>query len=241
MTKLSGAAADARLVKSWERILSQDSATQEIIHVLARPTEYPAWISGFPPFEAWVRNGYQANETVWHTFAEIAIPWPYIHSARRATALGIPNTRIFVLKRTQWEAAPSWLTYLAEVHLPAIAALAGETLYRVWLEDCRSSGLQDRDYDVNLFGADGVMLAGYHHGDVNWRVFLADDCNPDLSGKERDFIHSMRDFAVARGELVKLPPELHPGLRSGDLNLPGLSLPLISPWRGRQPGRAADR
>jgi hypothetical protein len=215
---LSGAAADARLAKAWERIFSQDSATQQIIHVLARPTEHPAWISGFPPFEAWVRNGCQANAAVWHTFAEIAMTWPYIRSARRAIALGIPNTRIFLLQRSQWESAPSWLRYLAEVHLPAIAALAGETLYRVWVEDCRRSGLPDRDYDVNLFGADGVMLAGYHNGDVDWRVFMADDCNPDSSRKERDFINSMRDFAVARGELVKLPTELHPGLRRGDLN-----------------------
>jgi hypothetical protein len=212
MNKLSGAAAEGRLVKAWERVFSQDSATQQIIHVLARQTEYPAWLAGFSPFEAWVRNGYEANEMVWHTFAEIAIPWPYIHNARRASALGIPNTRIFVLQRTQWESAPSWLRYLAEVHLPAIAALAGEALYQVWLEDFRSSGLQDRDYDVNLYGADGVMLAGYQNGDVNWRVFLADDCNLDLSRKEHDFINSMRDFAVERGQLVKLPADLHPGL-----------------------------
>jgi hypothetical protein len=211
MTKLSGAAADARLGQAWETVFSQDSAAQQIIHVLTWPTEYPAWLTGFPPFEAWGRNGDEADEAVWRTFAEIAIPWPYIRSARRATALGIPNTRIFVLKRSQWQSAPSWLRYLAQVHLPAIAALAGEKLYRVWLEDCRSAGLQDRDYDVNLFGAGGIMLAGYHNGDVDWRVFLADDGDQDLSGREHDFINSMRDFAVARGELVKLPPELHPG------------------------------
>jgi hypothetical protein len=212
MTKLSGAAAEARLGKAWERIFSQDSAAQQIIHVLTWPTEYPAWLVGFSPFEAWVRNGCEANEAVWRTFAEIAVPWPYIHNARRASALGIPNTRIFVLERSQWESAPSWLQYLAEVHLPAIAALSGEALYRVWLEDCRSSGLQDRDYDVNLFGAGGVMLAGYQNGDVNWRAFLADDCNLDLSRQEHDFINSMRDFAVEHGELIKLPPALHPAV-----------------------------
>ena len=208
MNKLSGAAAEARLAEAWERIFSQDPATQQIIHVLARPTEYPTWLTGFSPFEAWMRNGCEANDKIWNIFAEIAIPWPYIHNARRATAIGIPNVRIFILKRTEWELAPSWLQYLAEVHLPAIAALAGETLYRVWLEDCRDSGLPDRDYDVNLWGADGVMLAGYHDGDVGWRVFLADDRNPDRSRTERGFIISMRDFASERGELVKLPPEL---------------------------------
>jgi hypothetical protein len=208
MGKLSGAAAEARLARAWERIFSHDPATQQIIHVLARPTEYPAWLTDFPPFQAWTRNGCEANDKVWSAFAEIAITWPYIHSARHAIAIGIPNVRIFVLKRTQWESAPSWLRYLAEVHLPAIAALAGERLYRVWLEDCLNSGLQDRDYDVNLYGADGVMLAGYQNGDVNWRTFLADGCSPDLSSEERDFIISMRDFAAAHGELVKLPPEL---------------------------------
>jgi hypothetical protein len=157
-----------------------------------------------------MRNGCEANDKVWRTFAEIAIPWPYIHNARRAIAVGIPNVRIFVLKRAQWETAPSWLHYLAEVHLPAIAALTGEKLYRVWLEDCRDSGLQDRDYDVNLYGADGVMLAGYRNGDVNWRAFLADDSDPGLFREERDFIISMHDFASARGELVKLPAELQP-------------------------------
>jgi hypothetical protein len=210
VNKLSGVAAEARLAEAWERIFSQDPATQQIIHVLARPTEYPTWLTGFSPFEAWMRNGCEANDRVWSVFAEVAIPWSYIHNARRATAIGIPNVRIFILKRTQWELAPSWLQYLAEVHLPAIAALTGETLYRVWLEDCRDSGLPDRDYDVNLYGADGIMLAGYQNGDVNWRVFLADDRNPDLSRKERDFLISIRHFASARGELVKLPQELQP-------------------------------
>lgn len=208
MTNLSGAAAEARLARAWEKVFSQDPAMQQIIHVLARPSEYPAWVTDFPPFEAWVRNGCETDDAVWRTFAEIAISWPYIHNARRAIAAGIPNERIFVLKRIEWESAPPWLQYLAEVHLPAIAALAGETLYRVWLEDCRNSGLPDRDYDVNLYGAGGVMLAGYQNGDVNWRVFLADDCNLELSRKERDFIISMRDVAYACGELIKLPPEL---------------------------------
>jgi hypothetical protein len=54
----------------------------------------------------------------------------------------------------------------------------------------------------------GVMLAGYQNGDVDWRVFLADDRNPDLSLKEHNFIISMRDFAAARGQLIELPPEL---------------------------------
>jgi hypothetical protein len=210
MTKLSGAAAEARLDKAWERIFSHDPSLQQIIHVLARPAEYPIWLTDFPPFGAWTRNGCEANDEVWRTFAEIAASWPYIYNARRAIAVGIPNTRIFVLKRTQWESAPSWLHYLTEVHLPAIAGLTGETLYRVWLEDFRNSALPDRDYDVNLYGADGVMLAGYRDGDVNWRVFLADGCSPDESRKEHDYITSMRDFASTRGELIKSPPELQP-------------------------------
>jgi hypothetical protein len=208
MTKLSGAAAEARLAKAWEKIFSEDPAAQQIIHVLARPTEYPAWLTGFSPFEAWVVNGCEADSKVWQTFAEIAVRWPYIHDARRAIYSEISNVRIFVLKRTEWEAAPSWIHYLAEVHLPAIAALAGETLYRVWLEDCRDSGLEDRDCDVNLYGADGVMVAGYQNGDIGWRAFLTDDDDPDLSRKEHDFIIAMHDLAVTRGELVKLPPEL---------------------------------
>lgn len=205
MIKLSGPAAEARIAKAWERIFSQDPTTQQIIHVLTWPTEYPAWLTGFPPFEAWLQNGCEATDEVWCSFAEISSPWPYIRNARHAIAAGIPNVRIFILKRHQWESAAPWLHYLAEVHLPAISALAGETLYQVWLEDCRDFGLPDRGYDVNLYGADGIMLAGYQNGDVNWRVFLADDCNQDHSRKECDYIISMRDFASARGELVKLP------------------------------------
>ena len=208
MTELSGAAAEARLAEAWQQVFGQDPATQQIIHVLTRPTEYPIWLAGFPPFEAWVQNGCKANDDVWRTFAEIAIPWPYIHNARRAMAVGISNERIFILKRAQWESAPPWLRYLAEVHLPAISALAGETLYQVWLEDCLDSGLLERKYDVNLWGAAGVMLAGYQNGDVGWRMFLADDRNPDRSLKEHEFIISMRDFASVRGELIRLPPEL---------------------------------
>jgi hypothetical protein len=210
MTRLSGAAAEARLAEAWEEVFSHDPAAQQIVHVLTPLSEYPVSLAGFPPFEAWIGNGCEANDQVWRTFAEVASPWPYIRNARRAIVAGIPNTRIFVLKRTQWESSPPWLHYLAQVHLPAIAAMAGETLYQVWLEDCRESGLSDRDYDVNLWGAGGVMLAGYQNGDVDWRAFLADDHNPDRSREERNFIISMRDFAIERGELVKLPTELQP-------------------------------
>ena len=208
MTKLSGDAAEARLAKAWENILNQDPASQKIIHVLAPPSELPIWLTEFPPFEAWMRNGCKANDKVCRIFAEIAVPWSYIHNARRAIAIGIPNIRIFVLDRAEWDSAPSWLQYLTEVHLPAIATLTGETLYRVWREDCRNSGLPDRDYDVNLYGADGIMLAGRKDGDDEWRVFLADDRNSDRSCEEREFIYSIYDLASARGDLVRLPPEL---------------------------------
>jgi hypothetical protein len=150
-------------------------------------------------------NGRVADHEVWRAFAEIAVSWPYIRNARRAIAAGLSNVRVFVLERAQWESAPPWSRYLAEVHLPAIAGLAGEKLYRVWLEDCRDAGLPDRDYDVNLWGAAGVMLAGYQDGDVGWRSFLADDGSPDESLRERDFLTSMRDLAFARGQLVELP------------------------------------
>src|SRR5580692_7119404 len=132
MTKLSGAAAEARLAEAWGRVFSRDPGDQQIIHVLTRPTEYPTALASFSPFETWMRNGCKASDEVWRAFAEIAIPWPYIQNARRAAAAGIPNTRIFVVKRDQLETAPLWLQYLSEVHLPAIAGLAGETLYRVW-------------------------------------------------------------------------------------------------------------
>jgi hypothetical protein len=216
MTRLSGAAAEVRLAEAWERVFSQDPATQEIIHVLTRPAEYPAWLAGFPPFEAWMQNGCEASDEVWRIFAKAAMPWPYISDARRAISIGISNVRIFVLERARRESAPPWLRYLAEVHLPAIAALAGETLYQVWLEDCRDSGMPDRGYDVNLLGAGGIMLTGYQNGDVEWRAFLADSPDPDRSRKELDFMMSMRDFASKRGELVRLPPELvniRPGQR----------------------------
>lgn len=212
MAKLSGAAAEARLGEAWDRVFSRDPADQAIIHVLTRPLEFPTGLTGFLPFEAWMRNGCKATDEVWRTFAELATPWPYINNARRAIAVGIPNTRIFVLERDGWENAPLWLQYLSEVHLPAIAALAGEMLYRVWLEDSRASGLPDRVHDVNLWGAAGVMLTGYTNGDVEWRAFLDDDRDPDGSLAERDFIVSMQEFALTQGELITLPPGLRPGL-----------------------------
>jgi hypothetical protein len=208
MAKLSGAAAEARLGKAWDKVFSQDPANQQIIHVLTWPTEFPTGLTGFSPFEAWMLNGGKADDELWRAFAELAISWPYIQNARRADAVGIPNMRIFVLKRDSWESAPRWLQYLSEVHLPAIAALAGETLHRVWLEDSRRFGLPDREYDVNLWGAAGVMLTGYENGDVDWRAFLDDDRDSARSLEERDFIVSMRAFASARGELIELPTEL---------------------------------
>jgi hypothetical protein len=214
MTKLFGAAAEARLAEAWEKVFSQDPAVQQIIHVLTRPTECPAWLTGFSPFEAWLRNDREANDEVWRTFAEIATLWPYIDHARHANAIGISNIRIFVLKRAHRESQPSWLNYLVEVHLPAMAALAGETLYRVWLEDCQGSGLPCREYDVNLWGASGVMLAGYQEGDVAWRAFLADDHNSDQSLKEYNFIISMLDFASAYGQLIELPQDISQGSKA---------------------------
>jgi len=208
VNKLFGAAADARLAEAWDTLFSQDPASQQIIHVLTRPIEFPTALTGFSPFEAWMRNGRKADDEVWRAFAEIATPWAYIHNARRAVALGIPNVRIFVLERDGWDSAPIWLRYLAEIHLPGIAALAGETLYRVWREDCQRSGLPDRVCDVNLWGAAGVMLTGYQNGDVEWRAFLDDDPGPGLSSEEHDFVVSVHDFASAQGELVKLPLEL---------------------------------
>jgi hypothetical protein len=209
MTKLSGVAAEDRLTEAWDTIFGCDPANQRIIHVLTRPTEYPTALTGFPPFKTWTRNGGKASDELWRDFAEIATPWPYVRDARRAGAAGIPNTRIFVLKRDEWKTAPPWLQYLSEVHLPAISGLAGEALYRVWLEDCLTSGLPDREYDVNLWGAAGVMLTGYHNGDVDWRAFLDDDRDPGRSLQEHDFVVSMHAFAAARGESIELPPELH--------------------------------
>lgn len=208
MTRLFGTEADARLTEAWAKVLSQGSATQQIIHVMAQPTEFPAWLTGFLPFEAWIKNCCEANDEVWHTFADTAVQWQYIRNARHAVNVGISNVRIFVLTRKDWESAPPWLQYLAEVHLPAISALAGEALYRVWLEDCRNSGLPDRNYDVNLLGADGVMLAGYQNGDVDWRIFLSDDRDPDQYRTEHDFVIAMHNFASTRGQLVELPPKL---------------------------------
>lgn len=217
MTRLSGAAAEARLADAWDTIFSRDPANQQIIHVLTRPTEFPTGLAGFSPFEAWMRNGYKADEQVWRAFGSLASPWHYISNARRALALGISNTRIFLLERDGWESAPLWLQYLCEVHLPGIAALAGETLYRVWVEDCRDFGLSDRDCDVNVWGAAGVMLTGYLNGDVDWRLFLDDGPDSERSVEERDFVVSMRDFASAHGELISLPAELGPGLLGGCL------------------------
>jgi hypothetical protein len=212
VTRLSGAAAEARLADAWDAIFSRDPANQQITHVLTRPTEFPTGLTGFSPYEAWMRNGCKADAAVWRAFGSIATPWPYISNARRALALGISNTRIFLLERDGWESAPLWLQYLCEVHLPGIAALAGETLYRVWLEDCRAFGLSDRDYDVNIWGAAGIMLTGYLNGDVDWRLFLEDGADQERCLEERDFVVSMRDFASAHGELISLPAELGPGL-----------------------------
>jgi hypothetical protein len=208
MTKRFGAAAENRLAEAWDTIFSHHPANQEIIHVLTWPTELVTGLAGFAPFETWMRNGRKADDEVWHTFAEVAASWPYIHNARRALAAEIVNVRIFTLKRDGWETAPLWLQYLSEVHIPAIAALAGETLYRVWLEDSRDFGVPERVYDVNLWGAAGIMLTGYRDGDVDWREFLDGDRDADRFREERDFVVSMRGFAAARGELIKLPAAL---------------------------------
>jgi len=181
---------------------------QQIVHVLAPPagTERPAWLDGFAAYEAWERDGRTAGPQTWRAFAEVAAAWPYVRNARRAAAAGIPNVRICLLERAGWAAAPAWQRYLAQVHAPGTSALAGEVLYRVWREDCRDAGLADRDCDVNLWGAAGVMVTGYRDGDVDWREFLTEDSgDPGRFAAERTFVAAVRDLAAARGERAELP------------------------------------
>lgn len=208
MIKLSGDSAEAHLAAVWEKILSQPSLGQEIIHVLAEPAVFPEWIADFGPFQAWSRNQCEPSEEIWLSFAAIAESWPYIVNARRAAARGIPNTRILILRRDLQEPVPPWLRYLSEVHLPAISAMSGESLRRVRAGNCHVAGLPVRDCDVNLFGAAGVMLAGGDNGDVEWRAFLNRVDDPEPFREEFDFLVAMRDFAVAEGELAELPPQI---------------------------------
>jgi hypothetical protein len=206
--KLSGRAAEARLAKAWETILGQDPAGQEIIHVLAQPTGFPVWIDGSAPFEKWVRNDYRASGEIWRCFASIAESWSYVRDARRAAEMGIPNVRIIVLEDGPGESAAPWLRYLCEIHLPAISALSGESLYLVQAEDCRASRIPVRGHDANIYGAAGVMLAGGDNGEVDWRAFLADEHDPDELAAELDFVTSVRDIAAAQGTRVVLPAEI---------------------------------
>ena len=208
MVKLSGDAAEARLARAWETILSQDPAGQEIIHVLAQPPVRPSWLADFRPFSAWLRNDCQADAGIWRSFAEIAESWPYIINARRAAARGIPNVRMIVMRDDLRESMPPWLRYLSEVHLPAISALSREKLFRVWAEDCRESGLPVRDYDSNLFGAAGVMIAGGENGNIEWRAFLEETQDPDQFRQEHEYVTSMRDLALHHGDPIALPPAL---------------------------------
>jgi hypothetical protein len=203
--KLSGDTAEARLVKAWETILSHGPAGQEIIHVLAQPTGLPAWIDGSAPFEKWMRNDCEASSEIWRCFASIAESWSYIKDARRAAERGIPNTRIIVVEDGLGESAAPWLRYLCEIHLPAISAMSGESLYLVQAETCRASGLPVRGHDANIYGAAGVMLAGGENGEVEWRAFLADEHDPGELQAELDFVTSMRDLAITQGTQADLP------------------------------------
>jgi hypothetical protein len=206
--KLSGDSAEARLAKAWETILSHDPAGQEIIHVLAQPTGFPAWIDGSAPFEKWMRNDREASSEIWRCFASIAESWSYIRDARRAAELGIPNVRTIVLEDGPGESAAPWLRYLCEIHLPAISAMSGESLYLVPARACRASRIAVRGHDANIYGAAGVMLAGGENGEVEWRAFLADEHDPDEFQAELDFVTSMRDLAITHGTRVNLPAEI---------------------------------
>jgi hypothetical protein len=205
MIRLTGEAAEARLAEAWATIHGASSVTQQIVHVLRPPTRHPAWLDEDWCYTDWVARDYEPAEETWKGFAYVASSWPYTRDARRARAALIPNIRVCVLERARWESAPPWLQFIAEVHLPATAVVAGEALYRVWREDCREAGLPDRDYDVNIWGAAGVMLTGYgsSYGDVAWRAFLEN--GQDGYREERDFALSARDLALERGELIRLP------------------------------------
>jgi hypothetical protein len=208
VNKLSGDTAEARLAKAWETILSHDPAGQEIIHVLAQPTGFPAWIDGSAPFGKWMRNDGEASSEIWHCFASIAESWSYIKDARQAAERGIPNTRIIVVEDGLGESAAPWLRYLCEIHLPAISAMSGESLYLVQAQTCRASRIPVRGHDANIYGAAGVMLAGGDNGEVEWRAFLADEHDPDEAEAELGFVTSMRDLAITQGVRADLPAEI---------------------------------
>jgi hypothetical protein len=69
------------------------------------------------------------------------------------------------------------------------------------------AGLPDRDCDVNLWGAAGIMLTGYRDGDVDWREFLDGSDDGDLARfeAERGFVTAVRDLAPVCGDRVDLP------------------------------------
>lgn len=208
MYKLSGEAAEAGLAKAWETILQQDPAGQEIIHVLPSPEVEPAWISDSPVYQQWLKQGREPSDEIWRAFGETARSWPYIVDARRAAARGIPNTRIFYLPpQINLPDIPPWVQYLATIHLPGIAVLAGETHYKVdrRIFQREESDLTPRDYDVNIFGAAGVMLAGETNGNVDWRAFIDETSDPERYRAEREHVLAVRDFVVEKCGRGRIP------------------------------------
>lgn len=199
MIKFSGDAADKELARAWETILGQDPDGQQIIHVLAQPAVEPAWITEFPVYREWLASGCTAGASIWDSFTRTAGTWSYVTAARQAADAGIPNTRILILRRGITR-SPLWLRYLATAHLPGISSLAGERLYHLHARTCRTAGLPVRDYDVNLWGAAGIMTAGGDNGDIDWRAFLRPGEDPEAYAAEHAYITAIRDLAVTQGE-----------------------------------------
>lgn len=209
MDKLSGDAAEAALAGAWEKILGQDPEGQEIIHVLATPNMEPAWIAEFPVYQAWLKNGQRETDDIWRSFADIAHEWPYIVNARKAALAGIPNTRILTVDTfragsERW-ILQFWMKYLCKVHLPAIAAMSGEALYKIECSNFKTARIKVRRHDVNLFGAAGIMLAGGDNGDVEWRAFLNEDDDPVQFREDCGYVRSVRDFAASHWSPNPLP------------------------------------
>ena len=207
MDWLTGKEADARLAEAWKTVHAEPAAAQQITHILTMPPPGAPWILRSRAYGPWADNDFEPDEDTWLAFGREASQWPYVREAQRAMREGVPNIRVLAVKRAAWEARPPWLAYLTEVHFPATAALAGEAFYRVWAEECWTvSPVLLANHDVNIWGAGGVMLTGYDSwGDVSHRAFPDKEQDREAYYLAWDYATTMRDLAITRGELVRLP------------------------------------
>jgi hypothetical protein len=201
MVRLTGEEAIRRLDSWWRTVRRSHFPRQHVIHILKPFT--PDEFEESPAYKIWRAGGPDALRRCLELLDRTSAMFPYLHDALVINYRGVANTRIFLVRREDFQNSGNVQRYAAEVLHPFFAN-TGETILMLFQDDYDRAGFPPRTIDVNLWGVAGIMRTGYAGGDVAWREFLSWWRNPFQSLSELRFVLRVERFARQHG--IRIEP-----------------------------------